>query len=192
MKSPAHSTKDERPARERILATAHDLFYRDGIRATGVDRVIGEAGVTKVTFYRHFPSKDDLVRAFLDHRHERWMRWFTEALARHRARSPGLAALVPALAEWLRDEGYRGCAFINSVVEVGASVDDAAAIAQRHKDDMTAAIADLLPPSRGRAALAQMAAMAVDGAIVRAQMDASPDRALRTLRDLVRAIEADV
>jgi len=49
------------PARERILLTAHELFYRDGIRATGIDRVIAESGVTKVTFYRHFPSKNDLI-----------------------------------------------------------------------------------------------------------------------------------
>ena len=61
------------PARERVLATALALFYRDGIRATGIDRVIAEAGVTKVTFYRHFPSKDALVVAFLESRHERWM-----------------------------------------------------------------------------------------------------------------------
>ena len=105
------------PARERILLTAHDLFYADGIRATGIDRVIAEAGVTKVTFYRHYPSKDDLVRAFLDYRHDRWMAWFIDALARHGAREgDGLFALGPALAEWFGQGGYRGCAFINTVV----------------------------------------------------------------------------
>ena len=75
------------PARERVLATALALFYRDGIRATGIDRVIAEAGVTKVTFYRHFPSKDALVVAFLESRQERWMAWFRDALARHAARA---------------------------------------------------------------------------------------------------------
>lgn len=54
----------DKPARERILLTAHDLFYRDGIRASGIDRVIAEAGVSKATFYRHFPSKNALIRAF--------------------------------------------------------------------------------------------------------------------------------
>ena len=52
--------------RERILLAAHDLFYRDGVRATGIDRVIAESGVAKVTFYRQFQSKDDLILAFLD------------------------------------------------------------------------------------------------------------------------------
>jgi len=51
------------PARQRILLTAHDLFYQEGIRATGIDRIIKESGVTKVTFYRHFPSKNDLITA---------------------------------------------------------------------------------------------------------------------------------
>ena len=59
------------PARERILVTAHELFYRDGLRATGIDRLIAESGVAKLTFYRHFPSKDDLIRTFLDYRHQR-------------------------------------------------------------------------------------------------------------------------
>jgi AcrR family transcriptional regulator len=53
-------------ARERILFAAHELFYREGIRATGIDRVIAESGVAKLSFYRHYPSKNDLVLAFLD------------------------------------------------------------------------------------------------------------------------------
>ncbi|MBC8948429.1 hypothetical protein Xets_01100 [Xenorhabdus sp. TS4] len=67
-------------ARERILKTAHMLFYRDGIRATGIDRIIKESEVTKVTFYRHFPSKNDLILAFLDYRHELWIQWFKKSL----------------------------------------------------------------------------------------------------------------
>lgn len=70
------TTVSDLPARERILLAAHDLFYREGIRATGVDKVIAAAGVTKVTFYRHFPSKHDLIRAFLEYRHGIWMAWF--------------------------------------------------------------------------------------------------------------------
>ena len=87
----------ELPARERILRTAHDLFYAEGLRATGIDRVIAEAGVTKVTFYRHFPSKNDLILAYLNLRHEQWMAWFVAALARHGAASKGAQALVPAM-----------------------------------------------------------------------------------------------
>ena len=60
-------TKRPQGARDRILHTAHDLFYREGIRATGIDRIIATAGVTKVTFYRHFPSKNDLIRCLTPH-----------------------------------------------------------------------------------------------------------------------------
>ena len=172
-------------ARERILASAHDLFYRDGIRATGVDRLIAESGVAKLTFYRHFASKDDLVRAFLGHRHERWMAWFVDALGRHGAgQGTGLQPLLDALEEWFRDPAFRGCAFINSVVEVGASLQGAADMARRHKQEMEQVIAELLPPGPQRMARAQAVGVALDGAIVRAQMG-DVEGALAALRGLL-------
>ncbi|MBX3653513.1 MAG: TetR/AcrR family transcriptional regulator [Ramlibacter sp.] len=177
------------PARDRILVTAHDLFYRDGIRATGVDRLIAESGVAKLTFYRHFASKDDLVRAFLDYRHERWMAWFVDALGRHGATpGGGLAPVAPALAEWFADPAFRGCAFINSVAEVGGALPDAAEISWRHKQDMVQVVAGLLPPAGDAVATAQAAALAIDGAIVRAQMG-DVKGALAGLRRLLSAIE---
>ncbi|EKS66822.1 MULTISPECIES: TetR/AcrR family transcriptional regulator [Caballeronia] len=169
----------------RILYTAHDLFYRDGIRATGIDRVIAESGVAKKTFYRYFPSKDDLIVAFLTFRHDNWMAWFRDALARH---GGTLNALVPALAEWFGSENYRGCAFINSVVEVGATLPQAIDISRRHKRDMTAAIRALMPASRTAKADAQALALAVDGAIVAAQFADSPADALKALARVVRAV----
>lgn len=181
------------PASERILLTAHDLFYREGIRATGIDRVIAEAGVTKVTFYRHFPSKNALICAFLEHRHRRWMAWFIEALQRHGGASygKGLDALVPTLAEWFRDESFRGCAFINSVGELGGTLSEVVKIARRHKQEMTNAIASLLPVSARRKQDTQAVALAVDGAIVRAQFDETPDAALKALSRLLNSIAAN-
>lgn len=177
------------PARERILVTAHELFYRDGIRATGIDRIIAESGVTKVTFYRHFPSKDELIRAFLDYRHGRWMAWFVDALGRHGARAGGgLAPLAEAMAEWFSDPGFRGCAFINTVAEVGGALPDTVEIAQRHKQDMVQVIAELLPPGPRREATAQAAALAVDGATIRAQMNGA-SAAMEGLRSLLAAIQ---
>ncbi|MDQ0079816.1 AcrR family transcriptional regulator [Variovorax boronicumulans] len=185
------------PARERILLTAHDLFYADGIRATGIDRVIAASGVTKVTFYRHFPSKDDLVRAFLDHRHRRWMAWFIDALGRRGAQqrigdAQALEMLADVMAEWFADPVFRGCAFINSVVEVGTSVAGASEIAREHKREMVEVIAGLLPDGPQRTAIAQAAALGVDGAIVKAQMgDAALAReAVDDLRRLLQALTA--
>lgn len=159
-------------ARDRILVTAHDLFYAGGVRATGVDRIIAESGVAKLTFYRHFPSKDELVMAFLNYRHERWMAWFVDALGRHGATSGGgLLPLLKTMKEWFEDPVFRGCAFINVVAEMGGSQPGMMRIAQSHKDDMLRVIEDLLPAAN--AGLANAAAMAVDGAIVRAQMEAA-------------------
>ena len=184
---PTTDTPSSRPpgARERILLTAHDLFYREGIRATGIDRVIAESGVTKVTFYRHFPSKNDLVREFLEYRHRRWMAWFAEALDRH---GNDAGALVPALAEWFEDQSYRGCAFINSVVELGEALPEVAEITRRHKEEMTDLIAGLLPPSRRRRQDAQDLAVAVDGAIIRAQFEHDSKAALASLERLRKSI----
>lgn len=176
------------PPRDRILLTAHELFYRDGIRATGIDRVIAESGVTKVTFYRHFPSKNDLVLAYLDYRHQLWMGWFREALRQHGGQ---LRALPRALSEWFHAPVFRGCAFINSVGELGSTQPQVREIARRHKQDMADAIAELLPPSRQRRQDARTIAIAVDGAIVRAQTDASPEAALRGLDRLLQALTAD-
>jgi AcrR family transcriptional regulator len=186
-KTPAAAALEGLPARERILTTAHALFYRDGIRATGIDRVIAESGVTKVTFYRHFPSKNDLVLAYLDHRHALWMQWFADALQRKGSARKGIGALVPALAEWFEDEGYRGCAFLNSVSELGATLPEVRAVSRSHKQDMTAVIADLLPPSRQRARQAAAIALAVDGAIVQAQFCEGASEALKSLGMVVDA-----
>ena len=172
-------------ARQRILETAHDLFYRDGVRATGIDRVIAEAEVTKVTFYRHFHSKGELIEEFLAYRHERWMSWFVEALARH---GGGPTAIAAALEEWLQKPEFRGCAFINVVAELPDGGTQIAAIARNHKDDMRRAIAQVLPTSPRRAQLAASLALAFDGAIVRAQMDGSAAQAVASFREVGRAL----
>jgi len=185
-------------ARERILATAHDLFYRDGIRATGVDRLIAESGVAKLTFYRHFASKDALVREFLDFRHRRWMAWFIDALGRRGAASPAegharLLLLADVLQEWTEQPDFRGCAFINSVVEIAQALPEAVDIARDHKAEMTQVIAELLPEGATRMLLADAAALVFDGAIVRAQMagDASGRAAaVATLRTVLGTLVA--
>ncbi|MBW0171320.1 MAG: TetR/AcrR family transcriptional regulator [Hydrogenophaga sp.] len=171
-------------AKERILHTAHDLFYAEGLRATGIDRVIAEAGVTKVTFYRHFPSKNDLIVAYLNFRHERWMQWFTEALERHGGATKGVQVLPSVLKEWFRGKAmgdFRGCAFLNSVSEMGPAMPAVVEVTRQHKQQMAEAIEALLPPSAQRKRTAEALACAVDGAIVQAQYSGDPAPALRAL-----------
>jgi AcrR family transcriptional regulator len=179
------TTKQLPSPRERILFAAHELFYKHGIRATGIDRVIAESGVAKVTFYRYFPGKKNLIFAFLEFRHQRWMTWFFSALQRH---GGSFKALVPALGEWFQDRDFRGCAFINSVGELGEDMPEVAEIARRHKQDMADVIATLLPSSKQQRQLAQTLAVAVDGAIVRAQFDQSPDVALLSLERICKSL----
>lgn len=181
----------ELSARERILLTAHELFYCDGVRATGIDKVIAEARVTKVTFYRHFPSKNDLIRAYLDYRHGLWMNWFIDALSRHGAYTgQGLNALVPTMEEWFNKPTYRGCAFINTVSELGGVLPDVIEISSRHKHDMMLVMAGLLPDSPYREVIAKAAAIAVDGAIVNAQLESTHTPECASLQGLATILTA--
>jgi AcrR family transcriptional regulator len=106
-------------ARERLLESAYELFSRRGVRAVGVDEVIAHAGVAKATLYRHFPSKDDLVLAFLERREERWTLAWVEAEARRRGETPEeqLLAIFDLFDEWFRRDDFEGCAFINVLLE---------------------------------------------------------------------------
>jgi AcrR family transcriptional regulator len=105
--------------RERILDTAYGLFSRRGVRAVGVDEVIREAGVAKATLYRHFPSKDDLVLAFLRQRERRWTHDFVEREARRRGSTPEerLLAIFDVFDEWFHRDDFEGCSFINVMLE---------------------------------------------------------------------------
>jgi AcrR family transcriptional regulator len=108
-------------ARERILDTAYELFSRRGVRGVGVDEVISRSAVAKATLYRHFPSKDDLVLAFLAEREERWTRGMVEAGARHRGATPEqqLLAVFDVFDDWFHSEDFDACSFINVMLEMG-------------------------------------------------------------------------
>jgi AcrR family transcriptional regulator len=112
---------EEVDARERVLSTAYELFARNGIRAVGVDRIVREAGVAKMTLYRHFPSKDDLVVAFLELREQRWTREILEAGAKRLGANPEeqLLALFDVLDVWFRRTDFEACSFINVLLEMG-------------------------------------------------------------------------
>ena len=107
--------------RERILETAYELFSRRGIRGVGVDEVIERAGVAKATLYRHFPSKDDLVLAFLARRERQWTYDWVEAEARQRGTTPEeqLLGIFDVFDEWFRRDDFEACSFINVLLELG-------------------------------------------------------------------------
>jgi AcrR family transcriptional regulator len=121
-------------ARDRILDAAYELFAHHGIRAVGIDRIIAEAGVAKMTFYRHFPSKDDLVVAFLDLREHRWTFEWLQAEA-ERAGSTGrerLLGLLDAMDSWFREDDFESCSFIKTLLETFDEDDPVHQAAVRH------------------------------------------------------------
>ncbi|CAI1494622.1 Uncharacterized HTH-type transcriptional regulator yxaF [Serratia quinivorans] len=179
------------PPRQRILLTAHDLFYRDGVRATGIDRIISESGVAKVTFYRHFPSKNELIEAFLTYRHDQWLSWFSRSLDQHVAQSGDvMLALVPCFEEWFCSPQFRGCAFINTAVELADMLPENLDIARRHKVQMAEVIASHLPPSPEREQRAEMLSMLIDGAIVKVQIEQQAQNTLLLLSEMLKTLAA--
>ena len=107
-------------ARERILSSAYTLFCRHGIRAVGVDTIIERSGVAKMTVYRHFGSKDDLVLAVLDRREQLWTRKWLEREVRRRAERPvdRLLAIFDVFDEWFHRRDFEGCLFVNALLEI--------------------------------------------------------------------------
>lgn len=174
-------------ARDRILLSAQRLFYQQGIRATGVDKVIAEAGVTKVTFYRHFPAKNALIIAFLQLRHQRWMSAFSAALAQKNDLNEALPA---TLLSWFNDADYRGCAFINTAAELGNSLPEASAIIRQHKQDMAQAIAVKLAPEQ-QWKTAQIVLL-VEGAIVQVQIGERAETIVQVLEQALVQLLAPV
>src|SRR3954464_10755601 len=121
MGAPEAPTAGRPTARDRILETAYELFSRHGTRAVGVDRIIAECGIAKMTLYRNFPSKDDLILAFLEQRDARWTRAWLQAEAERRGRTPAerLLAIFDTFEGWFAREDFEGCSFINVLLEVG-------------------------------------------------------------------------
>lgn len=109
-------------ARTRILDTAYELFSRHGVRAVGIDRIIAEAQVAKMTLYHHFASKDDLIRAFLELRDERWTREWFQAEVERRAATPAEHAITvfDVFDAWFHRTDFESCPFLRTVLELGA------------------------------------------------------------------------
>lgn len=113
-------TKTPPVARERIMSTAYSLFCRHGIGAVGIDTIVERSGVAKMTLYRHFKSKDDLILAVLDRREERWTKQWLRADVERRASDPAdrLLAIFDVFDGWFRRRTFEGCLFINVLIEV--------------------------------------------------------------------------
>jgi AcrR family transcriptional regulator len=123
--------------RDRIMKTASDLFYRYGIHAVGVDTIATEAGTNKMSFYRNFTSKDELVAEYLRGEEREGLLWWDEIIAKH-AGNPRLQAesLFDMLVENNCEEDCRGCALANAAVEITEPTHPARPVIEKYKADM--------------------------------------------------------
>jgi AcrR family transcriptional regulator len=165
-------------ARERLLAAARELFYKEGINNVGIDRVIEHAGVAKASLYSNFGSKDELVRAYLRGMHERRVARIQERIARHRSPRERLLAVFDYVAETFALPGYRGCAFVRTSAEMpgegpGKDVIDEARAWMRGLFTSLAREAG----ARNAPALAQQLVLLYDGAVTAAQVDGNVEAA---------------
>ena len=104
--------------RSHLVNTAHDLFEQNGFHVTGIDRILEESGVAKMTLYNHFKSKDELILATLRLHDEQFRNWFMRSVEK-KEKSPNkrLVAIFDVLHEWFSDKAYRGCMFLNATAE---------------------------------------------------------------------------
>lgn len=111
---------DTESGRERVMRAAYDLFSRQGTRTVGVDAVISEAGVAKMTLYRNFASKDDLILAFLERREIQWTHGWVRAESQRRGETPArrLLAIFDLFGEWFSRPDFEGCSFVTTLLEV--------------------------------------------------------------------------
>jgi len=148
-------------AQQHLLSAAAELFYREGVRAVGVDAVVERAGVNKMSLYRQFSSKDDLVMAYLEHKDAQFFGYVEKSFAKH----PGdparqLQQYFDDLAARASLEGYRGCPFVNVAVEFADTEHAARQFVFRNKERLLARLTELataylqdlftVPDGRGR------------------------------------------
>lgn len=148
------TARTESEAYQRILATASDLFYRNGYRATGINEIIEKSGVAKATFYAHFPSKDALALAYVRAMNEVEVRGVEAGIKMHRGPYEKLIGLLQYLVPWSEKRDYRGCGYLNISSEV---TDDAHPVRQEsrnHYELIRTLVGDLmrdLKAARGKA-----------------------------------------
>ncbi|MCP2287211.1 TetR/AcrR family transcriptional regulator [Nocardia amikacinitolerans] len=186
------SGQRRRPARERLLEAAARRFYADGVASTGIDTITADAGVAKMSLYNNFASKAELVRAYLDARHEEWLGLYRARLERAVGPAEGVLAIFDSYADHAAlayEHGFRGCGLLNAAAELPAG-DEGRAVVRRHKEEVEALLRghlEHLLPGEDAKALAEHLSFLLEGAIARAGLEGEGARL-----DRARAIAAQL
>jgi AcrR family transcriptional regulator len=180
-------------ARERILQAVDDLFYQEGVRAVGVDAVIERAGVNKMSLYRNFGSKDELIAAYLEERNRQYWAWWDGVMQRH---GPDAYRQLYGLFEELQArtsrKGYRGCPFVNIASELSDASHPARRVVASNKRELKQRLRALAEAAGAKApdALADSLMLLMEGAYAGSQSCGSDGPVLalaRTARVLIDA-----
>ncbi len=181
------------PKRGDLVDAAWRLFYRDGYHAVGIDTVLAEAGVAKMTLYKHFPSKEDLIAAVLARRSNEVQAALEEEIeAAGRNPTKRLLAVFTSLDKWFHSGDFNGCAFIKAVAEYPDPKSKPHAVAAAHKASLRTRLTQLATelPAKDPATLANQLMLLTEGAIVIAHVQGrlqSATEAGETAKTLIAA-----
>jgi AcrR family transcriptional regulator len=162
----------EKTAGDRIFEIAANLFYRQSIRAVGVETIVKEAGVAKISLYRTFASKDDLIVAYLESRNAGYWRVVDEIMAKHESRPrEQLRALIAYVSNRATTQGYRGCPFINFAAEFPERSHPGHRVVNANKREMRRRLTSLINAvdARHPAQLADALFLLIEGAYASSQ-----------------------
>ena len=184
-------------ARARLLAAAAECFYDHGVNGTGIDTITAAAGVAKMSLYNNFASKDDLVLAYLEARHEEWLDLYRRRLAAATDARQRLAAVVDAYvdhAEMAYRHGFRGCGLLNAAAELPAGA-PGRQLVRRHKEEVEALLAASLAeldgvPAERVADLAEQLSFLLEGAMARAGLEGDSRRVHRVRELALQLVDA--
>ena len=182
------------PARQRLLTAAAELFYQDGVAATGIDAITARAGVARMSLYNNFSSKAELVQAYLEARHAEWRALYRARLAEAATAEARILAVFDSYLDHAAgavEQGFRGCGLYNAAAELPLG-DPGRAIVAAQKAEAEALfgaqLAELLPDGDPRVrAMAAHLSFLLEGAMTRAGLDGH-DARLRTARALAAGL----
>jgi AcrR family transcriptional regulator len=184
-------------ARDRLLTAAAECFYDHGVNGTGIDTITAAAGVAKMSLYNNFASKDELVLAYLEARHQEWLGLYRHRLADAADARERVAAVVDAYidhAEKAYRHGFRGCGLLNAAAELPAGA-PGRQLVRRHKEEVEALVAahlaelDGLPAGRV-ADLAEQLSFLLEGAMARAGLEGNSHRLDRVRELAVQLVDS--
>jgi AcrR family transcriptional regulator len=170
-------TTESSAARQQILETASELFYQKGIQHVGINEVIATSGVAKRTLYRWFPSKDQLIEEVMKYRAAQWIGWFEDAVAdKGGTAKERLLATFDVLQGWYSQPDFRGCPFINAVLEIADSSHPGHQISVQLREVIRTFIMQLASEAdvRDPASFSQQYLLLIGGASLMATIEGNP------------------